>query len=66
MLYGLIRPFHSKERNYKRLGVRGSNRLIPIASGIGHTAKSGKITIFTRKNCKKRWQGWLLDHFHCC
>ena len=50
MLYGLNRPFHSKERNYRRLGVRGSNRLIPAASGIGHTQIIGEIAIFMRKN----------------
>ena len=49
MLYGLIRPFHSKERNYRRQGVRGSNRLIPTASGIGHSRKGAKNTLFTRK-----------------
>jgi len=64
MLYGLNRPFHSKERNYRRLRVRGSNRLIRGASGIGHTKKTEKNAIFTRKNGKKRQPRWLLDQFN--
>jgi hypothetical protein len=54
MLYGLIRPFHSKERNYRRLGVRGSNRPILLASGVGHSQASLKSAVFIGKKSEKR------------